>query len=244
MTLTLDLTTNTFPDPPHINDWLAAQNISPSQPLVLTWDAFVGGRTDDLVQVLIWSDGFRTNQVFSTPDVNRAGGLDGTATAVVIPPGTLQPGRQYFGELVFGRVTERDTASYPLALGFTGYLSITGFDLKTMSTARKSACPAKFSTTSYTVNKNVGVATISVVRTGGNSLPETVNYFTNDGTARAGIDYTAVSGSLVFSNEVTSQAFTVPIASTSTNGPKTVMLLLSKPVDGGTRRATLHILDN
>jgi hypothetical protein len=245
VTLTLDLATNAFPNPPHVNNWTAAQDINASQPFILTWDAFVGGGTDDLVQAVIWGDTARTNLVFLTPNFNQAGGLEGTATAALIPPGVLQPGRQYFGELLFGRVTQKDAASYPLALGFTGYLSITGYDLKTMSALRKGAGSVKFSAPNYIVNNNVGAATISVTRAGGNSLPITADYATADGTAHAGIDYRTVSGSLVFSNGLTSQAFTIPIiAGTTNNSPKTVLLLLGKPGHRATHKATLHILEN
>jgi hypothetical protein len=114
-----------------------------------------------------------------------------------------------------------------------------------MSALRKGAGSVKFSAPNYIVNNNVGAATISVTRAGGNSLPITADYATADGTAHAGIDYRTVSGSLVFSNGLTSQAFTIPIiAGTTNNSPKTVLLLLGKPGHRATHKATLHILEN
>lgn len=243
--LTLDLPTNTFPNPPHLNNWDVAQNVNPQEPLVLTWDAFVGGRTNDLVQLVIWGDTAQTNAVFATPDFDEQRGLDGGATAAEIRPNTLQADHEYFGQLVFGRVTQKDTVSYPLATGFAGYLSITGFYLKTMFAPHKGAGSVQFSSANYIVNNNVGAATISLIRTGGNTVPVTVSYATADGTAHAGTDYNSVSGILDFANGVNSLLFSVPIlAGTTNSSPKTVKLLLGKPGHRPTHKATLQILED
>jgi hypothetical protein len=65
------------------------------------------------------------------------------------------------------------------------------------------------------VNNNGGFLTVTVNRLGGSAQTITVNYSTVDGTngtpAFAGIDYTAVSGTLTFAPGVFSQSFTVPI---------------------------------
>src|SRR5205814_2189080 len=49
----------------------------------------------------------------------------------------------------------------------------------------------QFSSNAYSVNEGDGTATITVSRTGDASIATTVSYFTSNGTATAGADYTA-----------------------------------------------------
>src|SRR5262249_43283100 len=69
----------------------------------------------------------------------------------------------------------------------------------------------QFSSRMYAVNENGGTATITVTRTGGSDGSVTVNYATSNGTATAGSDYTATSGTLTFAAGETSKTFTIPI---------------------------------
>lgn len=69
-----------------------------------------------------------------------------------------------------------------------------------------------FASVAYNANENAGTATITVNLSRGASNPITVNYATSDGTATAGSDYTAASGTLTFTPGTISQSFTVPIA--------------------------------
>ena len=92
---------------------------------------------------------------------------------------------------------------------------------------------AQFSATTYTVDQGTGSATIVVNRVGGDSGAVRVSYATSDGTATAGLDYTATSGVLNFADGETVKTFTVPIRSNSfNNGSRTVNLSLSSPTDG------------
>ncbi|MFQ5400301.1 MAG: Calx-beta domain-containing protein, partial [Anaerolineae bacterium] len=91
-----------------------------------------------------------------------------------------------------------------------------------------------------------GTAVITVTRTGGSSGAVTVDYVTSDGTAVAGSDYTAVSGTLTFGDGETSKTFTVTILNDSVNDPdETVILALINATGGavlGTpSQATLRI---
>lgn len=90
-----------------------------------------------------------------------------------------------------------------------------------------------FTIKTFTVNETAGVATISVVRTGGNQGAVSVDYAMSDGSAKGGTDYTAVNGTLAFANKETSKIFTIPIANDSEkDGNKTVNLTLSNPTNG------------
>lgn len=54
----------------------------------------------------------------------------------------------------------------------------------------------QFSFSTYSVNENAGTVTITATRAGGSTGAASVNYATSNGTATAGSDYTATSGTL------------------------------------------------
>ena len=104
----------------------------------------------------------------------------------------------------------------------------------------------------YNVNENVvgGNAVISVVRLGAPVGNVSVNYLATNGTAVAGLKYTAVSGQLNFTNGQTATTFLVPIINgTTVEGTKTVMLTLANASPAnvaslGRSSATLNIIDD
>jgi Tol biopolymer transport system component len=85
---------------------------------------------------------------------------------------------------------------------------------------------------SYTVEEDGGSIQISVAR-GGNATgvgPITVDYATRDGSATAGSDYAAVSGTLSFPEGTYSQTITIPISADSlAEGHETFSIVLSNP---------------
>jgi plastocyanin len=106
-----------------------------------------------------------------------------------------------------------------------------------------------FTHTTYNVGETVAQATVGVSRTGGAQGAASVDYDTSNGTATAGQDYTAVSGTLNWSNgDAAEKAFNVPILDdTAFEGDETVGLALSQPSGatlGSPAAATLTINDN
>jgi hypothetical protein len=92
-------------------------------------------------------------------------------------------------------------------------------------------------------------ATIKVTRSGSSVGAVTVNYATSDGTAQAGADYSATSGTLTFGAGVTSLQIKVPtIGNTVVNPSRTVNLTLSNPTGGavlvGSSTAVLTIVND
>ena len=87
-------------------------------------------------------------------------------------------------------------------------------------------------------------ATITVNRSGATNIPGSVNYSTSNGTATAGSDYTAASGTLNFAAGETTKTFDVAVANDAdAESNETVDLTLTS---GGTTVGTslLSIVDN
>jgi len=68
-----------------------------------------------------------------------------------------------------------------------------------------------FTLANFQVIEDIGLATITVQRSGGSAGNLSVDYATEDGSAIAGQDYTATSGTLNFGNGETSKTFQIPI---------------------------------
>lgn len=102
-----------------------------------------------------------------------------------------------------------------------------------------------FDPASYVVSETAGTVTIVVVRTGGSEGTVTVDYATANGSATAPADYVSVSGTLTFTDGVTEQTFTVPIAADAfAEQDETFSITLSNATGGaamGTATATVTI---
>jgi hypothetical protein len=101
----------------------------------------------------------------------------------------------------------------------------------------------------FTVGEAGTTATIAVARVGGTAGAVSVQYATGGGTATAGTDYTAATGTLNFAAGATRQTFTVTIANdTAVEVLETINLTLSNPTGGATLggqpTATLRLKDN
>lgn len=99
-----------------------------------------------------------------------------------------------------------------------------------------------FTNTTMDVAKNAGSAAITVICSnpaieppgGSNSTPITVHYSTSNGSAIAGQDYTAVSGTLTFTNGIGTNIFFVPIINNSLiTGTRTFTVSLDSPTAPG-----------
>jgi plastocyanin len=109
----------------------------------------------------------------------------------------------------------------------------------------------RFSQTSYSVAESGGSASVTVQRLDGDDGAVSVQFAATAGTASAGADFTATSGTLSWAdNDDSSKSFTVTvIADTAAEATETVLLALSNPGGGATidparQTATLQIVDD
>src|SRR5213075_2671229 len=93
------------PNAPHVSNFTAGQTVSSSQPFTLTWDPFTGGTATDYVFVQV-------GNVWKTPTPGTTGALNGTATSVTIPAGTLQPGSTNDAFIYFYHTIITSNAAY------------------------------------------------------------------------------------------------------------------------------------
>jgi hypothetical protein len=103
--------------------------------------------------------------------------------------------------------------------------------------------------TSYTVNENEGTAAIIVRVERVNTATVTVDYRTDDGTARAGSDYRTTSGRLTFAGNETAKLVEVPIIDdlepeNQEQFTFTILNAQGAVIDSGRSTATITIDDN
>jgi uncharacterized delta-60 repeat protein/uncharacterized repeat protein (TIGR01451 family) len=107
----------------------------------------------------------------------------------------------------------------------------------------------QFDASNYSVSEGGGQKTITVTRTGTLDGQFSVDYAITGGTATAGTDFTASTGTLIFADGQATKTFTVPIhGDTEAEANETINLVLSNPqgiVSIGTQSsAVLTILNN
>lgn len=109
----------------------------------------------------------------------------------------------------------------------------------------------KFDERDFVAVEESGKAVITVERSGGESGAVSVQYSTANGTATAGQDYTATSGTLTWAaGDESSKSFTVPILNDgAAEGTETVLFTLSNPTGGASLSAArgtsvLRIVDD
>jgi hypothetical protein len=91
----------------------------------------------------------------------------------------------------------------------------------------------RLASSAYSASEGVGSVTVAVYRDGGSYDQETVDYATSDGTARAGSDYAATSGTLVFGPGETYRTISIPILDDSEDEEdETFTFALSNPSGG------------
>jgi hypothetical protein len=243
-------------------------------PLIVVWwavTAFSGLAHAQQTGVVTFSQSaysVNVNQSNAVITVNFTGSTDGVATVdFTTSDGTATAGVNYvastgtvtfatnvlsgtFNISILGNVALQSTQTVNLTL-----LNPTGFAVlgTTPSTAtlliiNTNAQQLAFSQAAYSVNgdeSNVVNAVITVVRTGGTNGTVSIDFSTSDGTAKAGVDYTATNGTVTFTTGILTNTFVVPILPSDPCTNQTVNLTLSNPqggILGSPKKAVLTIV--
>lgn len=120
----------------------------------------------------------------------------------------------------------------------------------TLADNESGAGTLQFAVDAYTVKENTASITLGVARTGGAQGAISVQYATANGSASAGSDYTAKSGTLTWaSGDAATKTIVVPLLNDSaTEGTETFSVTLNSPtggaVLGATNPATVSIIDD
>lgn len=135
------------------------------------------------------------------------GDLSKTFLVTILDNAALDPNRTL--GLVLRNPGDPDDPDARVILGPLGRATLTIFDddPPTPPTQTLSFAQAEFS-----AQENAGTASITIRRTGSTAGTVSVRFATVDGTAKAGADYTATSGTLVFNNGELTKTITVPLA--------------------------------
>ncbi len=186
--------------------------------------------------------------------VARGGGIDGAVSVnYATSSGTALAGQDYTttsGTLNFANgdtsktitVTVLDDTAVEAGEAFNVTLSgaTNGATIGTATavvglSSEDTASEFNFSPTSYSVGEAATSVMLTVSRTGGGVGAASVNYATSNGTAVAGQDYTATSGTLNFAIGETSKPITVPVTNdTAFELGESFSVTLSVPSVGAT----------
>ncbi len=137
----LSLTPDNYPaNTPRISNNFSTAPINAGVDYTFTWDPFIGGTVNDYIQFQI-KDSSSTNNnsdgVFKTGQPLQSGALNGTATSVTVPAGTLTPGNTNLTlKLIYARFSSTDVATYPGVAGFAAYAKQTKYAARTLDVER------------------------------------------------------------------------------------------------------------
>jgi hypothetical protein len=113
---------------------------------------------------------------------------------------------------ILGNLEAPGSLGFSVALSAPTGAAVVGSVDSTTATIENHYSPVRFAATSYAVTTDVTSAVVTVSRTGNLAVVASVDYETADGTAEAGADYTAASGTLSFDPGESTKTITVPIA--------------------------------
>jgi hypothetical protein len=137
---------------------------------------------------------------------------------------------------VFNSAAVPNLVPYQSRVGFqasNSTIQTAEFDLDNVNVqfiGLRQAGTISFGSSSYTALENQGVALIDVERVGGTAGSVIVNFVAADGTAKNGVNYVAVAGTLTFGEGEATKTIAVPIIDDGlVNGNKTVNLYLGNP---------------
>ena len=153
------------------------------------------------------------------------------SNTVTFPAGTLD---EPFGITLLNNSNQEGTVTVDLVLlNPTGGLSIGDPSTAVLNIVAVVLPKVQFSSPTYFITQTDTTAVVTLVRTGPSNGTVSVDFSTSDGSATAGIDYTATTGTVTFADGVVTGTINVPIIpSDALKTNQTVNLTLTNPVGG------------
>lgn len=115
----LNLSGDAYPVGSPILNYAAAQAVNAAQPFTIQWTPPAGLGANDYVLVSVWNN---EDNLHESPQPWSPDALPGTTASYTIPAGTLH-GNEIQANVIFIKVTQRNTASIAGATGLTGYFT-------------------------------------------------------------------------------------------------------------------------
>jgi hypothetical protein len=184
---------------------------------------------------------------YATADDSAQAGIDYAATAGTLTFAAGETSKSFAVPILDNDVADA-ARTFKVVLAGPGGGGVLGAPATAAVTITDDEVGVRFGSASYSAGEAATSALITVQRTGPKAAPATVQYATGDGSATAGLDYQARSGTLTIPAGATSATFSVPLlADTLVEGDETVNLTLSNPAGallGSPNTAALTIKDN
>jgi hypothetical protein len=125
----LDLSTESYPNDPMLQNHAATQTMDPAAPFTLTWNAMDSPGADDAV-ILFIQNSFGRN-IFETPNPGEPEVLPGSAVSFEIPANRLPPGRTLELGIAFVKSTDIETEDYASVRGQAFFATVTFIEITT-----------------------------------------------------------------------------------------------------------------
>jgi len=177
--VTFDITSTDFPDAPVISDYSALQSIDSTSDLTISWSAWADGTSSDFIIIRIENSNGGTVYEINPGDTDA---LDGTATQVTIPAGTLSSGLSYTLEVQFIDIFSAEwtggVSDYPDALKACYAGAQTEMTIKTSGTASLGDILtfALWNTTGWTIGSASGEVSPGTTALSSGSIGETISF--------------------------------------------------------------------
>ena len=187
-----------------------ANNYSEVRLGAATYAATVQGGTATVTVTRAGNTALAASVDYATADGTGAAGVDYAAASGTLNFAAGEVSKNIAVPLL-GNAGSAATATFTLSLSNPGAATVVGAQDQATVTVTNTQSLVQFAPSSYTVAGDDGTVTLTVTRTGNTTLPVTVGYATADGTAVAGVDYTAAAGTVSLTAGQTSKTFTVPV---------------------------------
>lgn len=186
---------------------------------------------------------------FLTIDATATAGADYTATNATL---TFDPGQitKTINVPLSNDSSVEGDETFTVALtNITGTAAILGSYTNSTVTIKDNDSVFNVLTNAMSAAENVGTTVVTVRRTGGVVATATVQFASANGTATAGTDYTANSGTLTFKPGETNKTISIKITNdTAAESDETLTVTLSNPTGestvGTNSVTTITIIDN